>query len=32
VTKHVDVPFPGGESYRDVVARISSFLDDLRRR
>ena len=29
--KHLEVPFPGGESYRDVVARVSSFLDDLRR-
>ena len=27
---HVDEPFPGGESYRDVVARTQSFLDDLR--
>jgi alpha-ribazole phosphatase/probable phosphoglycerate mutase len=31
VAKHVDVPFPGGESYRDVVARVASFLEDLRR-
>lgn len=30
--KHVDVPYPGGESYRDVVARVASFLDDLRSR
>ena len=30
VEKHIDVPFPGGESYRDVVDRIESFLDDLR--
>ncbi|MES1248957.1 MAG: histidine phosphatase family protein [Actinomycetota bacterium] len=29
--KHVDVPYPGGESYRDVVTRIDSFLHDLRR-
>jgi broad specificity phosphatase PhoE len=29
--KHVEVPYPGGESYRDVVARVASFLDDLRR-
>jgi broad specificity phosphatase PhoE len=29
--KHLDVPFPGGESYRDVVARIAAFLIDLRR-
>lgn len=28
--KHVDVPYPGGESYREVVARVASFLDDLR--
>jgi len=31
VEKHVDVPYPGGESYRDVVVRVASFLDDLRR-
>ena len=31
VAKHVDVPFPGGESYRDVVARVERFLDDVRR-
>lgn len=30
--KHVDVPYPGGESYRDVVARVESFLHDLRAR
>jgi 2,3-bisphosphoglycerate-dependent phosphoglycerate mutase len=24
----VDIPFPGGESYRDAVARVTSFLDD----
>jgi broad specificity phosphatase PhoE len=29
--EHVDTPFPGGESYRDVVARTESFLADLRR-
>jgi len=29
--KHVGVPYPGGESYRDVVVRVSSFLDDVRR-
>jgi broad specificity phosphatase PhoE len=23
---HLDVPYPGGESYRDVVARVASFL------
>lgn len=27
----VDVAFPGGESYRDVVARTASFLADLAR-
>lgn len=32
VEKHVDVPYPGGESYRDVAARVASFLDDLRAR
>lgn len=32
VEKHVDVPYPGGESYREVVARVSSFLDDVRAR
>ncbi len=26
----VDVPFPGGESYRDAVERVGSFLDDVR--
>jgi broad specificity phosphatase PhoE len=31
VEKHVDVPYPGGESYRDVVVRVSSFLADVRR-
>jgi broad specificity phosphatase PhoE len=30
--KHVDVPYPGGESYRDVVVRVASFLADLRAR
>ena len=29
--QHVDTPYPGGESYRQVVERTSSFLDDLRR-
>ncbi|HEY3541031.1 MAG TPA: histidine phosphatase family protein [Gaiellaceae bacterium] len=28
--KHIDVPFPGGESYRDVVARVERFLGDAR--
>jgi broad specificity phosphatase PhoE len=26
---HVDVPWPGGESYRDVVGRTRSLLEDL---
>ncbi|MEO8273609.1 MAG: histidine phosphatase family protein [Chloroflexota bacterium] len=26
---HLDVPWPGGESYRDVVARTASFLEDV---
>jgi alpha-ribazole phosphatase/probable phosphoglycerate mutase len=30
-SKHIDTRFPGGESYRDVVARTESFLADLRR-
>ena len=29
---HVDEPWPGGESYRDVVERTGSFLDDVVRR
>ena len=29
VKSHIDDPFPGGESYRDVVARVARFLDDL---
>ena len=29
--KHVDVPFPGGESYAEVLARVESFVRDLRR-
>lgn len=29
---HVDEPWPDGESYRDVVARTGSFLEDLVRR
>jgi alpha-ribazole phosphatase/probable phosphoglycerate mutase len=29
--KHLEVPFPGGESYGDVLARVESFLADLRR-
>lgn len=29
--EYVDMPFPGGESYKDVEARIASFLDFLKR-
>ncbi|MDR2988490.1 MAG: histidine phosphatase family protein [Nocardiopsaceae bacterium] len=29
---HVDVPYPGGESWRQAIARVGWFLDDLRRR
>lgn len=28
--QRVDLPFPGGESYRDAVGRVASFLDDVR--
>ncbi len=28
-TRHVDVPFPGGESYRQVVERTRDFLADV---
>ena len=27
--RYVGTPFPGGESYRDVVVRVQRFLDDL---
>ncbi|HEV3312765.1 MAG TPA: histidine phosphatase family protein [Chloroflexota bacterium] len=27
---HVEVPYPNGESYRQVVIRVSAFLDDVR--
>ena len=27
--RYVDVPFPGGESYRDVVVRVERFLDSV---
>jgi 2,3-bisphosphoglycerate-dependent phosphoglycerate mutase len=27
--RRVDVPFPGGESFRGAVARVASFLDDV---
>ena len=30
--RRVDLPFPGGESYRDAVGRVASFLDDIRGR
>jgi broad specificity phosphatase PhoE len=29
---HIDVPFPGGESYQDVVERTRTFLADLLKR
>jgi alpha-ribazole phosphatase/probable phosphoglycerate mutase len=29
--RRLDVPFPGGESYREAVARVGSFLDDVSR-
>ena len=28
---HLDVPYPGGESWRQAVARVGWFLEDLRR-
>jgi broad specificity phosphatase PhoE len=28
-SRRIDEPYPGGESYRDVVARMREFLDDL---
>ncbi|MFI6326291.1 histidine phosphatase family protein [Nonomuraea sp. NPDC050556] len=28
--RHIDDPWPGGQSYRDVVSQTASFLDDLR--
>lgn len=28
--RRVDLPFPGGESYRDAAGRVASFLDDVR--
>ncbi|MBI4202181.1 MAG: histidine phosphatase family protein [Chloroflexi bacterium] len=30
-SQHIDVPFPEGESYRDVVMRVQEFLQDLSR-
>ena len=29
--RRIDEPYPGGESHRDVVERVASLLDDLRR-
>jgi alpha-ribazole phosphatase/probable phosphoglycerate mutase len=29
--RHIEEPFPGGESYRQVVARMASFLSELAR-
>ncbi len=29
--RHIDTPFPGGQSYRDVVTATAAFLSDLRR-
>ena len=29
---HIDEPFPGGESWRQAIARVGRFLEDLRRR
>jgi broad specificity phosphatase PhoE len=29
--KHITEPFPEGESYQDVVARMQSFLEDISR-
>jgi 2,3-bisphosphoglycerate-dependent phosphoglycerate mutase len=28
---HIDVPYPGGESWRQAVARVAGFLEELRR-
>ena len=28
---HIDIPYPGGESWRQAVERIAGFLDELRR-
>jgi alpha-ribazole phosphatase/probable phosphoglycerate mutase len=30
--RHIDIPFPGGESYREVTARVADYLADMRRR
>jgi broad specificity phosphatase PhoE len=29
-TRFIESPFPGGESFRDVVRRVESLLNDLR--
>lgn len=29
--EHIDVPYPGGESWRQAVERVTGFLDELRR-
>ena len=31
-SRHVDAPYPGGQSYREVVEQMRSFLRDLARR
>jgi alpha-ribazole phosphatase/probable phosphoglycerate mutase len=28
-SRRIDEPYPGGESYRDVVERVRAFLDDV---
>ena len=28
-SRHIDLPWPGGQSYRQVVAQVGEFLDDL---
>ena len=30
LTRYTDKPFPGGESYEDVRARVAAFLDEIR--
>lgn len=30
--RHVDEPFPGGESYREATARVAEYVADMRRR
>ena len=29
--EHIDVPFPGGESWRQAVERVAGFYEELRR-